>query len=384
MKIAFVSEHFNPACGGQETYMNDFTKFLLNEGHEVHFYTQDVHENKENLFFHQVKTSGLLSNFRFLQWVIFAKEAKRQADQEGVDIIMGTGKCLGVNVFQPHGGTVRASHRQNAILVRNPLHTFLKELSNFFSPKHIVAKSIESKQYANKNCQFVAISQMVKSHMKEFYNLSDDQITLVYNGIDTSRFSPVSEEKKLAARKELGLSKTDTIFSTVAHNFKLKGIREVIEALEEVKKTRQDFKFVVAGNGKQKKFKKLAEKLGVADEVIFLGSVDKPELVYQSSDAYLQATWYDPCSLVVLESLAAGLPTVTTKFNGAGEFIESGKDGYVISRPDAKDELSSVLLKLFDNSHRKALSTNGREKIKDQTLEKNFRQMLKVFEKAAK
>ena len=85
-------------------------------------------------------------------------------------------------------------------------------------------------------------------------------------------------------------------------------------------------------------------------EVIFLGAVSQPELVYQSSDAYIQATWYDPCSLVVLESLAAGLPTVTTSFNGAGEFIESGKGGYVISRPDARKELSEVLLKLFDKS----------------------------------
>ncbi|MCH2206317.1 MAG: glycosyltransferase family 4 protein [Lentisphaerales bacterium] len=384
MKIAFVSEHFNPACGGQETYMNDFTEFLIKEGHEVHFYTQDAHQDKENLYFHQVKISGFFSNLRFLQWVVFAKEAKRLADLEGVDIIMGTGKCLGVNVFQPHGGTVRASHRQNAILVRNGLHTFLKKVSNFFSPKHIVAKYIESKQYANKDCQFVAISEMVKGHMKEFYNLSDDQITLVYNGIDTSRFSPVSEEEKLEARKKLGLSASDTIFSTVAHNFKLKGVREVIEALAELKKKRGDFKFVVAGNGKQKKFKKLAEDLGVSEQVVFLGSVKQPELVYQSSDAYLQATWYDPCSLVVLESLAAGLPTVTTKFNGAGEFIESGKDGYVISRPDASEELSEVLLKLFDRSHREGLSKAGREKIKDQTLEKNFRQMLAVFENAVK
>ena len=384
MKIAFVSEHFNPACGGQETYMNDFTTFLLREGHEVHFYTQDAHDDRENLYFHQVKTSGFLSNMRFLQWVIFAKEAQKQANAEGVDIIMGTGKCLGVNVFQPHGGTVRASHRQNAILVRNGLHTFLKKLSNFISPKHIVGKSIETQQYGNRDCQFVAISQMVKSHMKEFYKLSDDQITLVYNGIDTSRFSPVSAEQKLAARQKLGLSETDTIFSTVAHNFKLKGIREVIEALVDVKKKRQDFKFVIAGNGKQKKFKKLAEKLGVAEQVIFLGAVKQPELDYQSSDAYIQATWYDPCSLVVLESLAAGLPTVTTKFNGAGEFIESGKDGYVISRPDARKELSEVLLKLFDESHRQLLSNAGREKIKDQTLEKNFRQMLAVFEKVVK
>lgn len=381
MKIAFVTEHFNPGMGGQETYMNDFTKFLISEGHEVHFYTQDKHENQEKLFFHQVSVSGLFVKLRWLQWVFFAKEAKRLADLEGVDILMGTGKCMGVNVFQPHGGTTRASHRQNTLLVRSPIHTFFKTISNFFSPKHMVAKRIETMQYSNKNCQFVAISEMVKSHMNEFYKIPQDKITLVYNGINTSKFAPATDAERLQARKDLGLPESDVIFSTVAHNFKLKGVREIIEAAVEIYKTRKDFKIVIAGNGKQKHFRALAEKLGVAEQVLFLGAVSNPEKVYTASDVYVQATWYDPCSLVVLESLAAGLPTITTKFNGAGELIENGESGYVVPRPDSLKELSETMLKLFDPELRKRIGEKARETVKDRTLENNFKQMLSVFKK---
>lgn len=383
MKIAFITEHFNPGLGGAETYMSDFAKFLILKGHEVHFYTQDDLGEYEGIKFHIIKVTGLARKVRWMQWLSFLKKARREAESEGFDIVMGTGKCLGVNVFQPHGGVVRASHRQNAILVRNPLHIVLKKISNLISPKHIIARRIEKQQYNNPDTVFVAISEMVRSHMKEFYNVPDSKIELVYNGIDTSRFAPVDDDQRDQAKTKLGLPLDKVIYSVVAHNFKLKGIREIIESAVLIKKKTSDFLIVVAGYGKQKAFKRQAEQAGVLENIEFLGAVKTPEDVYRASDVYVQPTWYDPCSLVVLEAMAAGLPVITSKFNGAGEFIEHGKDGFIISKPSARDELSSAMLKLMDKDLRISQGSSAREKIKNQTLQKNFGQMLEVFEKVA-
>jgi UDP-glucose:(heptosyl)LPS alpha-1,3-glucosyltransferase len=384
MKIAFITEHFNPGLGGAETYMSEFGKYLVEEGHEVHFFTQDEIGDYSGLKFHIIKVSGMAGKIRWMQWRSFLKMARAEVEKEKFDIVMGTGKCLGVNVFQPHGGTVRASHRQNALLVRNPFHIFLKKFFNFFSPKHIVARSIEKQQYNRKDTRFVAISEMVRSHMKEFYHIPDSSIDLVYNGIDTSRFSPATHQERKDAREALELPEDKTIFSIVAHNFKLKGIRELIETAVIMKQKRDDFLIVVAGYGKQKPFLQLAEKLGVLKYFQFLGAVSDPEKVYTASDVYVQPTWYDPCSLVVLEAMAAGLPVITSKFNGAGELIEQGKEGYVISRPDAHKELSTAMLNMFDEKVRQQMGAVARKKIEGQTLERNFKQMLSVFENAAK
>lgn len=383
MKIAFITEHFNPGLGGAETYMSDFAKYLIKKGHEVHFYTQDDIGEYEGIKFHIIKLTGLAKKIRWMQWTSFLKQARIESDKEKFDVVMGTGKCLGVNVFQPHGGTVRASHRQNAILVRNSFHTFLKNLSNCISPKHIVARRIEKQQYSNPKTIFVAISQMVRGHMKEFYNVPDSRIELIYNGIDTSRFEPSSDDEKIEMKKKLGLPLDKVIYSVVAHNFRLKGIREIIESAVLVKKNNPDFLIVVAGYGKQEPFLLQAEKAGVKDNIKFLGAVKTPEDVYKASDVYVQPTWYDPCSLVVLEAMASGLPVITTRFNGAGEFIDNGKEGYIVSRPDSTEELSVAMSNLLDGNVRKEQGAAAREKIKNQTLENNFEQMLKAFEKAS-
>jgi UDP-glucose:(heptosyl)LPS alpha-1,3-glucosyltransferase len=54
-------------------------------------------------------------------------------------------------------------------------------------------------------------------------------------------------------------------------------------------------------------------------------------------------TLYDPCSNVVLEALACGLPAVTTAANGAAEFITPGGNGAVIPQPDDIAGLTAAL-----------------------------------------
>ena len=54
-----------------------------------------------------------------------------------------------------------------------------------------------------------------------------------------------------------------------------------------------------------------------SDTVHFLGFYPDVEDCYWSSDFFVQPTYYDPCSLVVMEALACGLPVITTAQNGA-------------------------------------------------------------------
>ena len=60
---------------------------------------------------------------------------------------------------------------------------------------------------------------------------------------------------------------------------------------------------------------------------------------------------------MVLEALASGLPVITTKQNGAAEFIDPEKSGIIIDHPRDTAALARALVRLQDRQKLAAMST---------------------------
>jgi UDP-glucose:(heptosyl)LPS alpha-1,3-glucosyltransferase len=69
--------------------------------------------------------------------------------------------------------------------------------------------------------------------------------------------------------------------------------------------------------------------------VRFAGGTEDVYSFYQAADFFVLPTRHDPCSLVVLESLAMGVPVISTRQNGACEIMTEGVHGFVL--PGAED-----------------------------------------------
>ena len=70
--------------------------------------------------------------------------------------------------------------------------------------------------------------------------------------------------------------------------------------------------------------------------------------LYAAVDALLLPSYYDPCSLVVLESLACGTPVVTSRHNGASELLEPEESGFVLEEPSDVRAMMRALEKIDD------------------------------------
>jgi UDP-glucose:(heptosyl)LPS alpha-1,3-glucosyltransferase len=127
----------------------------------------------------------------------------------------------------------------------------------------------------------------------------------------------------------------------------------------------------------------MARRAGAAQAVAFLGSVLDPVPYYAAADVYIQPTFYDPCSLVVLEALASGLPVVTSCCNGAGELLTEGVEGHVIDDPADHEQLADCLRPLLDASLRQRMATAARELVLRHSLARNCQQILDVYEEVA-
>ena len=173
--------------------------------------------------------------------------------------------------------------------------------------------------------------------------MSAQRIHVIPNAIDPQRVK-VSQPGavRCAFRNQLGLEPADLVGLFVGHNFALKGLRPLLRGPR-----RQE---AAPGPGRSTCWSAAADMLdlfagwrgrwGLPGPVHFLGFHPDIRECYAASDFFVLPTYYDPCSLVVLEALACGLPVITTLQNGAGELITDGREGYILTAPDAHGDWS--------------------------------------------
>jgi UDP-glucose:(heptosyl)LPS alpha-1,3-glucosyltransferase len=127
----------------------------------------------------------------------------------------------------------------------------------------------------------------------------------------------------------------------LAQDFQRKGLAAAIAAIARVADRR--VMLLVGGKPDPARYQQLAQSLGVKDRVVFAGPVTNPAAFYRAADFFILPTRFDPCSLVVLEALAMGLPVVSTVKNGACEIMRDGIHGYVLADPDDLDAISNAV-----------------------------------------
>lgn len=368
MKIAFLIERLDPSRGGAETYVGDFTAMLAAEGHDVHVFSRSDSVVPRGVTLHPVSVRGVGRAWRTLS---FARNVRKMLARERFDVVQGVGKTCTQDVYQPHGGVHRAMLVQESLAHRGFRHAF--------SPKQVVFRWIERVQYVRRPAQaFVALSEMVKRHMQDFYDVPDEKIEVVYNGVDTERFHPRNRETHRApAREKYGIADDEVVFLIVAHNFRLKGVPELVECVT------GDFPpcrlLVVGRNRLAKRLKDLAESRAPG-RVIFTDAVPDTAPCYAAADVYAHPTWYDPCSLVVLEALASGLPVITSLFNGAGELMSENIEGHLVE-PGCAGKLAERMRGLLDKAVRERMGRAARALAEKHTVRHNCRQMLEIYEK---
>jgi UDP-glucose:(heptosyl)LPS alpha-1,3-glucosyltransferase len=379
MKIRFATaiRDFSRRKGGAERYLVDLCARMASEDFEVHVYAEHWEEEIEGIRFHRVKTISFPKSARLLS---FAVRATQEMVNENYDVTLGVGNTLKADILQPHGGVHWAWFWRSLRAYDHPLLWVIKFLGRVLSPKQWIQGYIENAPYKkNDFYRIVAISDMVKQDVMHWYGISEDQIAVVYNGVDTERFHPRNRQHREEIRRRHGIG-DEFVILFVSNNFRMKGLVYLIKALAEIKKfDPTSYKCLVLGRDRKAPFVRLAEKLGISKEVIFAGSTDEPEKYYGAADLLVHPTFYDACSLTVLEALASGLPVITTVLNGAAGTITDGQGGFVIQSPRDHQALPEKIGFFFDERRRQESRVLARRCMERFPMELNYRKMVSVL-----
>lgn len=391
MNIAFCYESVLPARGGCETYISDISRRLIADGHEVHLYAcrWDEAALPPSMVYHRIPpVAGLrfLRPWRFGHSVLEAMRGQRH------DVTVGFDKTWGQDVLYPQGGLHAASADYNLKKNRNPLVRALARVVKWFDVAHWSFSRLERKQYLGAyRPNIIVNSFMVRDHFQHYYAVSSQDLHVVRSAIDPGRFL---EHDRLKRRQEYrekhGLDPSDCVALFAGMNYRLKGLDPLLRAVRwlvdepEFKDKSGSFRLIVAGSPKFGRYERLAKSLGVADKIRFVGHCVPIRDAYFASDFLVHPTFYDPCSLVVLEALACGLPVVTTRNNGAAELMTPPHEGYVVDDPHDAAQLGGSMGKLLDSAKRASASQAARKAASLWTFEQHYQQLLDVFREAVR
>jgi UDP-glucose:(heptosyl)LPS alpha-1,3-glucosyltransferase len=214
-----------------------------------------------------------------------------------------------------------------------------------------------------------------------WYPIPEEKIAVVYNGVDIEHFHPRNRQYREEIRRRHGIGREDWVLLFVSNNFRMKGLGFLIKALDNVRKGgHPPFKLLILGRDRQGSYLRLAREIGISEEVVFAGSTDEPEKYYGASDLLIHPTFYDACSLTVLEALASGLPVITTHSNGASGIITQGQEGFIISDPREGQALVEKITFLLNGERAQSASNAARHLAESYSLERNWREIKNIFQ----
>jgi len=192
----------------------------------------------------------------------------------------------------------------------------------------------------------LCLSEYVKGTVRKHYpGLGEDRLATLFNAVDLGRFDPAKVIKPPGESTIVGLM--------VAQDFERKGLREAITALARV--NNDGVLLAVVGKPDPKPYQDLARSLGVDDSISFDGAQQDVFPFYAAADFFVLPTRHDPCSLVVLEALAMGVPVISTKQNGACEIMTEGVHGFVLESADDAEGLVAAMRAMCDPKTREQM-----------------------------
>jgi glycosyltransferase involved in cell wall biosynthesis len=198
----------------------------------------------------------------------------------------------------------------------------------------------------NRAERIIAVADSLASRARDG-GVPEDRVATIPNGIDTVRFRLLSS---LDAKRGVGLDGKGPILVSVGHISPRKGFHRIIRSLPSVLAFYPDaWLVIVGGRGAEEDnsaaLHSLAERLGIAEKVLFVGAKPPDEVAVWlgAADVFVLASDYEGCPNVVLEAMACGRAVVATKVGDIARMVPAFA-GVLFDDPEDNAQLAECVL----------------------------------------
>jgi glycosyltransferase involved in cell wall biosynthesis len=358
-EICFISPEYLPLSGGTGSYVYYLTNELIKNDYTTsvitsYYHNKDIKINKkQQAFFVKTPKAPIIRSFLFAAAAF--RKLRKIKNFDPIDIIHANlplvpSFAIPIDVGRTVISTVHSTWKGEAEAIKYEPYNRLNSNEKFMVSFNWLLKFFEEKTI-EKSKKIIAVSDFTRRELLKYYNIKENQISVIHNGVDIKKFSPSLNKDKV--KQELGLKKEDVNILTVGRLYARKGLFTLIKSMSKVYKKFENVKLIISGKGQSNEMTKLvnyAEKLGIRKRIIFTGYFPDAKLpkLYQAADIFAFSTFYENLPFAVLEALSSRLPVVTTKVGGIPEMIDDGKNGFLVPQANSM-ELADKIEYLIEN-----------------------------------
>lgn len=200
----------------------------------------------------------------------------------------------------------------------------------------------------------------IRDYLISAEGLDSAKIEVIHNGVPVSQ--ALLEPDVRTVRSELGLGELELLVAFIGRLVPQKNPGLFLEMAQSVLRSGLKCGFLVLGDGPLRpRLGEQARNLGIEESVRFVGVRNDVPRILGAIDLLVLTSDWEGLPNVVLEALAAGVPTVATNVGGVGELLTDGVTGYVVPPQDLSTLVNRVIGMLSDRSFRAECGRRGRE-----------------------
>lgn len=233
-----------------------------------------------------------------------------------------------------------------------------------FTPRFLYFSSFERGVFdTSSKTKILSLSDREKSIYQQYYLTQDSRFLCLPPTLEKARWANLENlPERIALRKSLGIKKDENLVLLIGSGFVTKGLDRALIAMAALpKELLAKTKLFVVGQDKIEQFQRQAKRLGVTDQVKFLGGrTDVPGLM-KAGDMLLHPAYAETTGGVLLEAIVSGLPVLATPVCGYAPHIKMANAGHVLRKRFTQTELNQKLHEMLLSEDKEMWRQNGLE-----------------------
>ena len=385
MKIGLLSYRSHPYSGGQGIYVKHLSKALSRLGNDVSVISGppypdlddavqlikipslDLFASEDRL--REFKLKYLLNPLDFYEWITvmtggfpepytFGKRVLKYLESSSPDfdvLLDNQSLCsslLQIQKLYPLAVTIHHPITKDHKLEMDNAKNSKEKLSsirwhNFLPMQKRVAPNLN---------QIICVSGSSKQDIVKEFQVEQNKIAIILNGIDVEKFVP----------NEKGVNEGYRLITTASADIPLKGLKYLIKALPGIVENFPDTSLDVIGKSPtDSKIRQLIEELGLEEKIQFHSGISAEEIVnlYHVSTVAVIPSLYEGFGFGAGEAMSCGVPLISTHSGGLRDVVE---DCALKIQPESVRDIQEAVIQLFQNpTQRRELSEKGRKRIEE-------------------